>query len=145
MCSKSSLNFAIKKETRETNKIALLAFKVFAISSNTLLTPGVQLLETVCIGFFRYSSKHRCHTLLDLSCVGKVLAFQNFFEAKKQEEVLENMEDDPKLEPGDCPGLRGSQCATGCCHGADSTVNSGTVVESGVCVAAAVLKPPRSI
>ncbi|GBM03792.1 hypothetical protein AVEN_231276-1 [Araneus ventricosus] len=59
------------KETMYTNKIPLLAFKVITISDNTLLTPVVQLLETVSKHFFRYRSKHRCHTLLDLRHVGK--------------------------------------------------------------------------
>nr|GBM09201.1 hypothetical protein AVEN_238628-1 [Araneus ventricosus] len=59
------------KETRYKNKMPLLGFKVIAISYNTLLTSVVQLLETVSKHFFRYRSKHRCHTLLDLRNVGK--------------------------------------------------------------------------
>ncbi|GBN95749.1 hypothetical protein AVEN_219654-1 [Araneus ventricosus] len=59
------------KETTYANKIPLLAFKVINISCNTLLTSVVQLLETVSKRFFRYRSKHRCHTLLDLRNVGK--------------------------------------------------------------------------
>ncbi|GBN06473.1 hypothetical protein AVEN_177231-1 [Araneus ventricosus] len=68
-----------------TNKIPLLAFNVITISYNTLLTSVVQLLETVSKRIFRYRSKHRCHTLLDLRNVGKAQTFQVSFEAGKQE------------------------------------------------------------
>ena len=54
------------KETRVTNKLLLLAFKVITISYNTQLTSVVKLLETVSNLFLWNLSKDRDHALFHI-------------------------------------------------------------------------------
>jgi hypothetical protein len=53
-----------KKNTEDTNKLTLLAFKIIAIPHNTLLATFIKLLETVRKGFFRNRSQERVTPVL---------------------------------------------------------------------------------
>jgi hypothetical protein len=74
-------------KTEDTNKLALLAFKIMAILHNTLLATFILLLETVGKGLFRNLSQNRCNTFLDCRHVCKTCAFYDALQAGKQKEV----------------------------------------------------------
>jgi hypothetical protein len=59
------------KQTEDTNKLTLLAFKTIAIIHNTLLATFIKLLETVSKSSLGIDRRNRCHTFLDCRHVCK--------------------------------------------------------------------------
>ncbi|GBM95784.1 hypothetical protein AVEN_5124-1 [Araneus ventricosus] len=72
------------EKTKDTNKIALLAFTEVAVSQNTLLITIAKHLETVKERLFRIHSKRGCCTCLDVRIVSKAKAFQDSLESREK-------------------------------------------------------------